>query len=406
MWDYDFFEISRSLERHHSIFNALWEIGEPVLTNRIPTACIKFDRYGKGISFEFNPNFWDSLDIYNKTFVLCHEMLHIILNHGVRMKNAPNKMVANVALDLVVNHSLVNNFGFSRSRIANSDKICWVDTVFPDQNVPDNETFEFYYKLIKPPDSEENSSSGQDGSPGDGNGPPQLVDDHTGFDGQDTTEVAEEAAESLSNGEKDDLKDAVGKEAGNLMKVLEKKKIIRKKKWETVIKKWSKKYEEYEEKEQWVRPNRRGSLLKSDLLLPSVSETDHATKSRVDVWFFQDTSGSCQHLADRFFNAAQSLDPRRFDVKMHCFDTKVYKTDLKSRKLYGFGGTSFTCIEQYIQSEVAKGARMASAVFVLTDGYGDNINPVNPKRWHWFLSENYIQCISKDCNIHMLSDFE
>ena len=45
-----------------------------------------------------------------KLFVICHEMLHIILNHGKRSKNtlSENKIAANMALDIVVNHSLIN----------------------------------------------------------------------------------------------------------------------------------------------------------------------------------------------------------------------------------------------------------------------------------------------------------
>ena len=34
-----------------------------------------------------NPKFWDSLNYYNKAFVIAHECLHIILNHGKKEAN-------------------------------------------------------------------------------------------------------------------------------------------------------------------------------------------------------------------------------------------------------------------------------------------------------------------------------
>ena len=44
------------------------------------------------------------------------------------------------------------------------------------------------------------------------------------------------------------------------------------------------------------------------------------------------------------------------------------------------------------------------AVFVITDGAGDYIKPENPKKWYWFLSENYRSCIPKNSYIFSLKD--
>ena len=40
----EFEEIAFKLETHHSIFYKLWEMGEMVFDEEIPTACVKFDR--------------------------------------------------------------------------------------------------------------------------------------------------------------------------------------------------------------------------------------------------------------------------------------------------------------------------------------------------------------------------
>ena len=46
------------------------------------------------------------------------------------------------------------------------------------------------------------------------------------------------------------------------------------------------------------------------------------------------------------------------------------------------------------------------AVFVITDGAGDYVKPENAKKWYWFLSENYTNCIPKNSNIFLLKDYE
>jgi len=93
---------------------------------------------------------------------------------------------------------------------------------------------------------------------------------------------------------------------------------------------------------------------------------------------------------------------------MHCFDTEIYETTLASGKLYGFGGTSFDIIEGYIQRKIKynDNLKYPDAVFIITDGYGNNVYPEIPKRWYWFLSTGYTSCIPKTCNTFALSNYE
>ena len=142
----EWLEISNKLEQHHAIFYKLWAVGKPIFKDEIETAAIEFDRNGNYIQFSFNPIFWSDLSLDSKLFVICHEMLHVILNHGKRSKNLniQKKVTANICLDIVVNHSLVNNFGFEKNNIEagirnainsnseNNEKniLCWVDNIF------------------------------------------------------------------------------------------------------------------------------------------------------------------------------------------------------------------------------------------------------------------------------------
>lgn len=428
----EWMRISVALEPHHAVFYKVWQMGKPVFDESIPTACVQFDQNGNFILFRFNPEFWQKLDFTSKLWVICHEALHIVLNHGIRARDAGiNSKATNMAMDIVVNHSLSNNFGFNREEILNWQDYCWVDTVFKDKDPlpPDNEQFEYYYNLF--------DKIYGDGGPGDGSegSGPQTVDDHSGMGEQsgDWSKVIDKLNESMTGEEKSSIKNVVekhfqkpeedkesktessDKQAGTgtgswtYVTVVPKKK---KSKWETVIKKWSKRYLIHMDKdtEQWARLNRRLTMLPRDMILPSEMEVDdlHQDKSRIDVWFYLDTSGSCWDLKDRFFTAASTLPPERFNVRLFCFDTQVQETTLESKKVYGGGGTCFRIIENQIQGTIQKeGCRYPAAVFLITDGYGTTVTPQFPDRWHWFLSEGGSKhYLPKESHVYELKDYE
>lgn len=421
----EWFEISLALEQHHAVFYKVWQMGKPIFNEDIPTAAVQFDDKGDFIWFHFNPKFWKRLDFYNKLFVICHEALHIVLNHGIRTRDAGiNRKATNIALDIVVNHALVRGFGFDRNQIEGWEDYCWVDTVFKNKNPQPSteEMYEFYYNLF-------DKVYGM-GGPGDGEkGEPGTVDDHSfmGEKSEKWDKVIDSLNEGLSEEEKESLKGMIDKHfqqepksklnqkagtgTGGQWVFANISKVKKKKKWETVIKKWSKKYLKEKDKdvEQWARLNRRLTMLPRDMFLPSDMEVedDDKEKTRIKVYFFMDTSGSCWGLKDRFFAAASSLPPEKFDVRLLCFDTQIQETTLESKKIYGGGGTSFHILEDFIQKEINQGGVYPEGVFVITDGYGDNIKPQKPDKWYWFLTPGGSKsCIDKDCNFFNLEDFE
>jgi predicted metal-dependent peptidase len=404
----EFSKIARLMQTHHSLFYEMWNIGKPVFDESIPTACIQFNKEGEQIQFRINPTFWESQTDVQKCFVIGHESLHGVCNHGIRA-NVKIDANANRAMDLVVNHLLVNGFGFVREECDPENKYCWIDTVLKDCPVPvrENESFEYYLRLV-------NKYAN--------NCTQELVDFHELMG--DASEVLKHLGEALSEETKEQLKEMIKKHmpkniddpqkgdgAGGMEYLVPSKKPKRKKKWETVIKKWMKKVLSIRDKDiyQWARINRRFSILDGEMKIPSEMEMeDHFQDDRrILVWFFQDTSGSCSGFMDRFFAAAESLPPDRFEVKMHCFDTAVYETDLKSRKLYGFGGTTFTCIEAHIQSYCAQHhCPYPTAVFVVTDGAGNVVHPEKPKNWYWFLSSANYSCIPAASSKFLLENYE
>jgi hypothetical protein len=249
------------------------------------------------------------------------------------------------------------------------------------------------------------------------------------MDPTDLEDILGDILEGMNDGEKESLDKAfregnpsetessskeAGSMPGNLEITVKVGFVKKKKKWETVIKKWANTFLKQNDKdhEQWARVNRRFVGIQSsmsNMFLPSEMEIEEREeeKRKIKVVFFQDTSGSCSHLAERFFKAAKSLPTDRFEVELYCFDTRCYKTSLESGKLYGFGGTSFSILEQEVM-KLCKGdlSKYPKAIFVITDGYGDPINPKKPKNWYWFLSHDYKHYIPDKCNIFKLNDFE
>jgi len=394
----EWIEILHSLECHHSIFYQLWKMGKPSFTDKVETAAVTFDKVGNFVNFLFNPNFWSELDHYNRLFVICHECLHIILNHGERIKDAKitNIQACNKCLDIVVNHALMDSFGFKPDKILNKDSYCWTHTVFPGESVSTKETFEYYYSLFE--------KLYGDGSPFEET---YTVDEHH-FLEEVGSSFIEELSGSVSDTEKGSLsflERHSGTKEGNIWAILNVRPKV-KRKWESVIKKWScsSKAIVLREQDQWARLSRRLSSIESELFLPSDFDFESILLNRIRVGFFMDSSGSCWHLKERFFGAATSLDTKFFDVRLYCFDTGVYEVSLDEKKIFGGGGTSFATIEEFLQRDRKN---YPDGVFVITDGYGDRVAPEFPNRWHWFLSDrSNSKRLPENSSVHVLSDFE
>jgi len=373
-----YFKLSRMLEKYHAIFYKIWELGEPNFTESIPRAGITFNP----IRFHFNPTFFSQISDEEKCFFIAHEAMHAILNHGERLLEASivNSDAVNVAMDISLHEIMFNNMGFDESfKDAN---ICTRENTCP--KADPNESAEYYYNYLIDNDIQI---------------PKRNFDTHLFKNGNASKEL-QKIVDQLSNEDITSLKNILedskeGKEAGS--KAGENSltlniKPIRKKKWESIITHWLK--EEYIEEEQWAIPHRRipNSLLPYDY--------DKLVNGTVDVVFYQDTSGSCKHLAERFFKAAKSL-PQSFNVHLFCFDTQVY--NIKDDILQGFGGTDFQILSDHLDKMKFQ---KHPTVFVMTDGYGTNITCKKPSMWHWFLSEDYRFYIPKQSKVHMLKDYE
>ena len=447
----DYFDVLRELRKHHSLFAQFWTVGDLIEIDspRMPTAGIAFDKKtGKGIQFLINPNFWALLSDYSKAFVIGHECLHVYFDHGRRSLQL-DRMLANLAQDVVINHYLVDVFGFERDKLDFGESYCWRDTMFPGRkDIDADRCFEYYYQKLQeqggPPESGEGEGEGE-GQPGEGQpGMPQgdaknqTVDVHEFMEqvDEEMLEAMQEAVEDLMDRitpeEVEEFEDAVeegnqeeaeklqeqtskcaGTMSGNMQKRIRLGRVVKKRKWETIVEKEIGRMVGMTRDmdiELWTRPNRRISAMAGDLMLPAVVHEEVPVRDRIDVWFFQDTSGSCREYAERFFTAAATIPEDRFRVRIFCFDTKVYETTLASGKLYGFGGTAFQPIENAIQKTLRdeKNTKYPQRVFVITDGLGSSVSPEFPERWHWFITEGYssTEYVPSKSKHYKLKDYE
>ena len=148
----EWLDLLKDLEKFHAIFYKMWSLGKPVFTNTTETAFVQFDPLGECIKFAINPDFWNKLNRTSKQFVICHECLHVILNHGIRFFGNKGKIntFLNESMDVVVNHLLISNYGFDRKAIKYNKELCWIDTIFPKRKdiLPDQNA-EYYYNRMK-----------------------------------------------------------------------------------------------------------------------------------------------------------------------------------------------------------------------------------------------------------------
>jgi predicted metal-dependent peptidase len=414
----EFWDLMQELSIFNSVFLALWKMGYPTFTDEIPTAAVRFDEDGQCLQFLFNASYWDSITSYMRSFIICHECLHVILNHGFRSKGS-NPVVANIALDIAVNHMLIRNFGFIRNDLQKWENYCWVETVFKDskyKDVPNDRNFEYYYDLI----IEDHELLKKLGAL-------MIVDDHFSGDGipLDIEDILDSINEVLTPKEIDEINKVNNSEYGGKghvgepllpgtnSHVFKSVKITISPIWDKILKDIEKKTK-YKRSSQFVFKNRRMTFLNNKFMIPNDYEIEMKVVSKPDLYFYLDCSGSCGHLKELFFRLSQTVDKKKYNVKLFARTTRVKEITKDSNGNYfvptGIGGSDdFRCIENHIQKcLIDVSLKKYPVVIHLTDGgdcSGVMVKPTMPSFWYWFLSGNDRRWIPKECtNIYSTGD--
>jgi len=472
----EFNKISIDLERLNGVFCQFWDLGKPVLTEELPTAAVAFNDKGASIEFLINPVFWSHLNYETKLFLISHECMHVILDHGKRSSKFVRadtttefeKSLTNIAMDVVINETIVKHFGMSRSSLNFADAVdamteasedsvdvdashpasdlselkhgAFIDTVFgkikPD--VSEDMSYEYYYSVLSTHFKEKikDAKDQQEMMKQIMKAISQMSsDDHEklresmdGKSGDAGDAVVKQIVESADKDAIEELSDAMNASfgkgypgdpliAGALKRKIELdyRKVKKLRKWQTLFRRCVKKIQEEAEDYQWVHPHRRQTMLPKDYLLPCEGNATN-DDNRFMVWLFIDSSGSCHHLKDQFFKAAYSLDPKYFNVKLFSRTTEVCELDYKKPEITGYGSDDYRCIERHIQDQLSKRkiGKYPEIVMHFTDGHdcsGHMVKPQKPMNWFWFLTdEMYTRWVPKECvngnRVFKLSDFE
>lgn len=384
--------ISRDLEQFHKIFDTFWQIADVYLVDNanVKTACVTLPK-GKKATMYISISFWNSLNDDEKLFVIIHECMHVLLDHGMRnAKNVPGAThrLINIAQDITINEMIVYMFGFNRGLMADWRKYCWIETCFDDPTkILQNQVFEYYLlELIKNPPADMDSfdDHGDDGG--------------VGYDDGDPDPLAKDIAEELTMDELLKLLKAMSKQEGRGIGLSPFKVIIEERTPEPLdFKKITEKLKRnaksklLDEQDSWSTEQRRFSDLGRGLQLPGVDEVAPKGKKLIAAVYF-DVSGSCASYFEKFNKMLQAFrdEEELFELRAFMFDTRV--TEVTPNQPIGMGGgTSFDIIEEQNRKIMLETGKYPDFVGVVTDGAGNEVLPRHPARWVWLLTPNATQ---------------
>jgi len=417
----DKLELIDQLEAQGLFFRKFWAISDVFWTDKIPTAAVT--SVNDRIQFLFNEDFWDTLSVKGRLFVICHEQLHLLNNHFLRLRfQDGNGQLKNIAADVAINELLLRNYDFDKSDLPEPDKYCWLDTVFKDEERPvsDNETAEFYYSLLVARQEQQQEQINQqmeqmakDGTLTDAikdalqRGVDGMyddvgtIDDHTfSEENQDnmSKEVREAIEDALEEFEEANPDSAEAEQAGKRIAYRKAKKagkvtgnknssfnvpVKKQRHWRKLYRNITKSIHDARMTGHWAFIDRKMAMLKTGVDLPGDFIQDQLQKTKVVVYL--DVSGSCVNDTEFFLRNAMSLPRDLFEVKYYSFDTQI--RPLSSRppfNITGGGGTSFECIRRHVEEELDH----YDAIFVFTDGEASQVQAQRPKRWFWFITPN------------------
>ena len=395
-------EILVSVEDYHKVFFTFLELASVYLTDEIPTACVTLSKNAK-TEMSIGEEFWKRLNLRERLFVVCHECLHVLLDHGVRnglsVPGATPGLV-NKAQDICINEMIVDLFCYDREDLREWKKYCWIETCFSDPHlIKRNETFIYYLKKLIEDPSKAEAKDGpiifdehrlpSDGSPSE----PETQEEK-----KDREKLAETLAGEFSVGELEKLikglpgtGEIAGTMAGIIEQVISKKAKKIKINFAHIIRKLKKSSMKKIEQdiETFTHEDRRFEdiIRTQGVSLPGTATIEKLKSDRLLTAVFMDISGSCMDYFDIFQRVFLAFDVEReiFDTHLFIFDTKV-KEVKPGDGIHVGGGTDFKIIEDKCLELEAQGKRYPDCVIVITDGWGTEVKPKAASKWIFLLT--------------------
>ena len=436
-------------EFNHYLATQITRLGYPSLTiSSIPTAGVMWDEKRKKVNFIFNKLFYESLTEEQLIFILAHEASHVFHGHIFTMWEVYSKADRdpttskfetqqwlrkfNKAADCVVNDSLVNLHGLPKVRYVGYFLGKAAEDHKLSESVKNPEHLKDYLEcnpdlaadeLIKKGSSlkipthplwgkevvktdchdltvenvmllmpEQDCSEGtgtldshefwKNFVDGNGNFDPEFVKKMQGviqenLENSDLSQQEKEAVEKLQKimeKSSDSNVQKAGKEASSSRVTLDGHSNDSLQ-WRRLL---ADKLDMKQTEDTWDKPVRSLISVYPDVLLPRESY-----KETQSIFLAIDVSDSIDMNTVQFFLRLAKNTPKNFQVEGIVFNTHCTKVDVRNDKDFPVGGgTSFSIIEDYIQNNLPQ---YPKAIFVLTDGHGDDVEPQHPGRWTWLL---------------------
>lgn len=418
--------------------SAILNLGDPELSVELPTASVGISDplvhpdTDDVIILSVNPLFAHSLGAIDYSFVLCHEVMHVLMGHLLIFDEFEDKQRFNIATDCIINDFLDNSAVMMTKKLEDLPLMRGRDIVGFDcsyssvQDVYDKIPKEYHSSAQG--DNQEGGMSGQGGMPGQGGTPGSLpgpLDDHSGW-GNLSPEQKNELREAAKNFV-DDIWDKLPPEMKDFIyesndDVREDKKDERPSEgwsneaglpqsssldksidlnWTKLINKitpdtFNSHRNQLHADRSFSRPNKKLVTVYPKAVLPASFDgaggVGNGRKSPNTYVMALDCSGSIPpEMQKKLQKLALSLPTNK--IKLFCctFSTYVREFDpTSSTNTIASGGTDFGAIHKWIKkSVVPKVGHYPKAVLVLTDGYAmcdHTMTDDELKNWHWLIT--------------------
>lgn len=362
----------------------------PIFSSSVRYAAIGKDGDRKFLIF-LNRKFWDSLPGTIKVWVLYHEIMHVFLDTFGREKSLKleDKERSNHAHDIVINELSKGYLSINPDHFPVLNKFMWVRTVFSEKEIEAHKittdgSLPYYYRLL----------THLDKSPGN------LICLSSGNDlsDEDKAIIREKVKEILRNLSDEELKDLkeqpasgpLADQAGEALgKRIERRKTEMKRRWKSVFASEGSTELEYDVRsERKIGVGRKNSMYRGSWIwdLPHESRFVglHPKLTDRSVYMYIDTSGSCEHLSQQFYDIYQAV-AEDHDVKVFGFHTKVY--EIADAEHFKHGGTCFRAVANHYEN-LPRNEGGKRKVYVITDGHAEAVHLKNPAEWTWILTED------------------
>lgn len=340
----------------------------------IPTAQTNY------MTIRYNPNFFATMTEGQQNYVLMHEVMHILLRHGIRTgEKRPD--LWNIACDMVVNQILDRN-------LVSQFKQIGLPFQRPEQGVFASPTV-FYGKAAETiyEELQANNPSRKKKIviriPGRYNMPDQLIELEAHNDLDSARNMADISVE-LNLIMRRALAGAQGRSPEGsfpvpalLLQSFSRKPLP----WKTLLKNLMQELDD-DDDSSWTTPERK--YIHMDLLLPGHCRSESETLG--EVWAFVDSSGSIgQEEMKHFLNELwHLLHDFHCTMNLAYWDTQVtdvYTGIQSEKKLMDCmpkhsGGTDINCVYRYIAEKKLK----PEVLIILTDGFFGTLHDTKPLR--------------------------